>query len=53
MNTLKGLNLYVNYKQIIDDLIEFEKVPIDKIISNEYKKVFNEWKNLKRQVNEL
>lgn len=53
MNTLKGLNLYQNYKQIIDDLIEFEKVPIDKIISNEYKKVFNEWKNLKRQVNKL
>ena len=53
MNTLKGLNLYQNYTQIIDDLIEFEQFQIDTYISNEYKNIFKEWKNLKKQVSKL
>jgi len=53
MNTLKGLNLYQNHKKIIDDLLEFEQFQIDTNISNEYKNIFKEWKNLKKQVSTL
>jgi len=53
INTLIGLDLYQNYKKIVNELIEFKKFPIDERISNEYKKVFKEWKNLKKRVNNL
>ncbi len=53
INTLFGLDLYQNYKKMVDELIEFIKFPIDEDISNKYKKVFKEWKNLKNRVNEL
>jgi sugar (pentulose or hexulose) kinase len=53
INTLFGLDRYKNYRNIIDDFIEFREFSREEDISNEYKKVFNEWKNLKKQVNEL
>jgi xylulokinase len=53
MNTLFGLGLYENYYKIKDDLLDFNKVPIDEYISNKYEKIFKEWKNLKKQVNVL
>ena len=53
INTLIGVNKYENYRKIIDELIEFREFPIEEILSNEYKKVFEEWKNLKKQVNDL
>ncbi|MFX0035316.1 MAG: FGGY family carbohydrate kinase [Candidatus Hermodarchaeota archaeon] len=53
MNTLIGLNKYPNYKKLIDDLIEFEEFLVDKKISDEYKKVYNQWKNLKKHLSKL
>jgi sugar (pentulose or hexulose) kinase len=53
INILLGLNKYKNQRKIIDDLIEFREYPNEEGISNEYKKVFKEWKNLKKQVNDL
>ena len=53
MNTLIGLDLYQDYRKVIDELLEFKEFPIDDNISNKYKKVFKEWKILKKRVNEL
>lgn len=53
INTLIGLRLYKDYDTIIDNLIKFEKISIEKQISNKYKKIFKEWKNLKRQITKL
>ncbi|MFW9969037.1 MAG: FGGY-family carbohydrate kinase [Candidatus Odinarchaeota archaeon] len=53
MNTLYGLKIYKNYRKIIDDLLEIEQFSFDDQISKEYKKIFKEWKNLKKRVNEL
>ncbi len=53
MNTLVGLDKYNNYRRIIDELLKFKEFPFEEQISNEYKKVFIEWKNLKKQVNDL
>ncbi|MFW9826961.1 MAG: FGGY family carbohydrate kinase [Candidatus Thorarchaeota archaeon] len=53
MNVLLGLNLYQDYRTIINNLIEFEKYKVDTQISNKYMKIYKEWKNLKNQVNQL
>lgn len=53
INALFGLDKHNNYRKILDDLIEFKEFPNEEDISNQYKKVFMEWKNLKKQVNDL
>jgi len=53
INTLIGLNLYQDYRSIVNNLIKFEKFPIETHISNEYKKIFREWKNLKEKISQL
>ncbi|MFX1502656.1 MAG: FGGY-family carbohydrate kinase [Promethearchaeota archaeon] len=52
INALMGLNLYQDYKNI-KDLIKFEKIPIESQISSDYKKIFQEWKNLKNKISKL
>jgi sugar (pentulose or hexulose) kinase len=53
INALMGLNLYKDYRSIIDNMVKFEKFSVDTNISNKYKKIFREWKNLKKQVSKL
>ncbi|MFW9999003.1 MAG: FGGY-family carbohydrate kinase [Candidatus Hodarchaeota archaeon] len=53
MNTLIGLNLYQDYRSIVDNLIEFEKFSVELPISNEYRKIFREWKYLKNKLSKL
>lgn len=53
INTLIGLNKYQDYRSIVDNLIKFEKFSVETHISNKYKKIYREWKNLKKQVNKL
>jgi autoinducer 2 (AI-2) kinase len=53
INVLLGLNLYSDYKTIIDDLIEFEKHKVNPQIARQYKRIYREWKNLKNQINKL
>ncbi len=53
MNVLMGLNLYQDYRNIVDELMKFEKISIEKQTSNIYKKIFKEWKNLKTKISRL
>ncbi|MFW9877433.1 MAG: FGGY-family carbohydrate kinase [Candidatus Thorarchaeota archaeon] len=53
INTLMGLNLYQDYRSVIDNLIEFETFLVETPLSNEYKKIFQKWRNLKSQVSKL
>ncbi|MFW9818396.1 MAG: FGGY-family carbohydrate kinase [Candidatus Thorarchaeota archaeon] len=53
INTLFGLDRYKNYRKIIDDFIEFKEFHTEVDISNVYKKVFKDWKNIKKQLNNL
>ncbi len=53
INTLIGLKLYQDYSTIIDSLIKFEKFSVETQISIKYKKIFKEWKNLKRKISKL
>jgi sugar (pentulose or hexulose) kinase len=53
INVLIGLDLYQDYRSIIDELIEFEKFSVDAQISGEYNRIFREWKNIKNQINKL
>ena len=53
MNVLMGLNLYNDYKSIVDQLIRFEKFSNQTQNSNIYKKVFKEWKDLKTKVSKF
>ena len=53
MNVLKALNVYSDYKSIINDLITYEKVKSDSNVSQIYKSVYLEWKNLKNKIDKL
>lgn len=53
INALMGLKLYQDYRSIIDNLIKFEKFSIDSKISSDYRKIFQEWKNLKNKISKL
>ncbi len=53
MNVLIGLNLYSDYKKIIDELMNFDVVPFDSSISEEYKGIYSQWKNLKNKIDDL
>jgi len=53
INVLVGLKLYSNYKIVLDKLVKFEKYPVDYSISEDYKKIYAEWKNLKKKLDNL
>ncbi len=53
MNVLVGLKLYSNYKIILDKLVNFEKFCVDSSISEDYKNIYTEWKNLKKKLDDL
>ena len=53
INTLLGLKVYSNYKGIIDELMKFETINVDPSISEEYKNIFTQWKNLKNKIDDL
>ena len=53
INVLVGLKLYSNYKIVLDKLVKFEKYTVDYSISEDYKKIYAEWKNLKKKLDNL
>jgi len=53
MNVLVGLKLYSNYKSILNELVNFEKYSILYSLSEDYKKIYAEWKNLKKKLGNL
>ncbi len=53
MNALKGLDVYSDYKAMIKDLITYEKIKSNSSISEKYKSIYLEWKNLKIKTDKL
>ena len=53
MNTLTGLKYYSNYKSIISNLLAFENVKNDPSVSDKFKTIYLEWKNLKSKIDRL
>jgi len=53
MNTLIGLKHYSNYKSIISNLLAFEDVKNDPGVSEKFKSIYLEWKNLKSKIDSL
>jgi sugar (pentulose or hexulose) kinase len=53
MNTLKALDNYSDYKTMIKNLITHEKVMNNPSISEKYKAIYLEWKNLKIKIDKL
>jgi len=53
MNTLKALDVYSDYKAMIKDLITYEKIKNNPIISEKYKSIYLEWKNLKNKFDKI
>ncbi len=53
MNTLKALDTYSDYKTMVNNLITHEKVMNNPSISEKYKAIYLEWKNLKIKIDKL
>ena len=53
MNTLKALDIYSDYKVMVKDLITYEKIKSNPSISEKYKSIYLEWKNLKNKIDNL
>jgi sugar (pentulose or hexulose) kinase len=53
MNTLKALDVYSDYKAMIKNLIKYEKIKSNPSISEKYKSIYLEWKNLKNKIDKL
>ncbi|MFX0075401.1 MAG: FGGY-family carbohydrate kinase [Candidatus Hermodarchaeota archaeon] len=53
MNTLKALDVYPDYDTMIKNFITHEKVLRDISISEQYKSIYFEWKNLKTKIDKL
>ncbi|MFW9821481.1 MAG: FGGY family carbohydrate kinase, partial [Candidatus Thorarchaeota archaeon] len=53
INTLLGLNMYPDYRKIVDDLIHFEKYDVDHSIAEVYKGIYKQWKHLKNKIDDL
>lgn len=53
MNTLKGLNYYSDYRSMIKNLLTYEKNFSNPTISDNYKNIYLEWKNLKNKIDDL
>ena len=53
INTLVGLELYPDYKSVIDELVQFEKYTVDPFSSEKYRGIFKQWKYLKNKIDDL
>ena len=53
MNALKALDVYSDYKAMIKDLFTYEKIKSNSSISEKYKSIYLEWKNLKNIIDKL
>ncbi|MFX0081359.1 MAG: FGGY-family carbohydrate kinase [Candidatus Hodarchaeota archaeon] len=53
INTLVGLNLYPDYKSIINEIIKYKTFEVDPTIAEKYNSIFIKWKNFKKKVDDL
>lgn len=53
INTLIGLKLFPNYRSIIEPLLSYNIYNNNKEISDSYKTIYNEWKNIKIKTDNL
>jgi len=53
INALIGLKRYSDYDSIIKKLIKFDTYSLDSTISEQYKTIYTEWKNLKKKIDDL
>ncbi|MFW9950862.1 MAG: FGGY-family carbohydrate kinase [Candidatus Thorarchaeota archaeon] len=53
MNTLKALNIYSDYKAMIKDFIKYDKIKVKPHVSEKYKSIYFDWKNLKIKIDKL
>ncbi|MHA1507830.1 MAG: FGGY-family carbohydrate kinase [Promethearchaeota archaeon] len=53
INTLIGLKYYSNYKSIISNLLAFEDIKNDPTVSDKFKTIYLDWKNLKSKIDSL
>jgi len=53
LNVLKGLEYYPDYKSIITKFIKFENFNPISSISQNYKKIYNQWKYFKQKIDDL
>ncbi|MHA2007961.1 MAG: FGGY-family carbohydrate kinase [Promethearchaeota archaeon] len=53
INTLLGLEVYSDYKRIIDELVKFEKYGFDPSFAEDYKSIYKQWKYLKNKIDKI
>jgi autoinducer 2 (AI-2) kinase len=53
MNILKGLDLYPDFKSIINDLLKYEAIDKEDHLVKSYKNIYNEWKSIKNKIDDL
>ena len=53
LNVLKGLKYYPDYKSIITKFIKFENFNPTSSVSQNYKKIYNQWKYFKQKIDDL
>ncbi len=53
MNTLKALDYFKDYRSFIEEFIKFEIISSDSSISEKYKEIYAQWKNIKNKVDKL
>jgi sugar (pentulose or hexulose) kinase len=53
MNVLKALDFYSDYKTMVNDLIIYDKIMSNHKLSEIYKSIYLEWKNLKNKLDKL
>ncbi|MHA2288234.1 MAG: FGGY-family carbohydrate kinase [Promethearchaeota archaeon] len=53
MNSLKALDIYSDYKAMIKDFIKYENPKRDPVISELYKSIYLDWKNLKNKMDQI
>jgi sugar (pentulose or hexulose) kinase len=53
INVLMGLNYYRDYKTILNDLMNVNIVKKNPTLSDVYRNIYNQWKNLKNKVDDL
>ena len=53
MNSLKALEIYSDYKHMIKEFIKYENLDSDPKISELYKSIYLDWKNLKNKIDHI